>query len=98
MKTGLELIPDPEIDGVKVASGVAVEEMIAIAAENPAGHFLMGRALQTGGRPRRALVHYRSALAIDPDHEGARKAVERIEDGLAGSSAGIPRVERASPP
>jgi tetratricopeptide (TPR) repeat protein len=74
------------------------EAMIAIAAENPAGHFLMGRALQTGGHLRRALAYYRSALAIDPDHEGARKAVERIEDSLAGSSAGIPRVERASPP
>jgi hypothetical protein len=58
----------------------------------------MGRALQTGGRPRQALVQYRNALAVDPDHEGARKAVERIEGGLAGSSAGIPLLERASPP
>jgi len=74
------------------------EAMIAIAPENPAGHFLMGRALQTSGRPQRALAYYRSALAIDPDHEGARKAVERIEGRRAGASVGSRKLERASPP
>jgi tetratricopeptide (TPR) repeat protein len=74
------------------------EAMIEIAPGNPAGHFLMGRALQVSGRPRRALVHYRSALAIDPDHEEARKAVERIENRRTGSSARNPKVERANRP
>jgi len=73
------------------------EAMIALDPRNPTGHFLMGRALQASGRPQRALDHYRSALAIDPGHEGARKAVERIEGQRAGPSAGSSAVERASP-
>ena len=71
--------------------------MIAIAPKNPDAHFLMGRSLQATRRPRRALVHYRNALAIDPDHEGARNALEEIEGRRTGSSAGSPEAERASP-
>jgi len=74
------------------------EVMIAIAPGNPSGHFLMGRALQASGRPRAALDHYRNALAINPDHEGARKALVRIEGHRAGSPAGSPAVEPVSPP
>jgi tetratricopeptide (TPR) repeat protein len=55
------------------------EAMIALVPRNPAGHFLMGHALETAGRHRQAIVHYRNALAIKPDHEEARRAVERIE-------------------
>jgi hypothetical protein len=58
----------------------------------------MGRALEVRGRPRRALVHYRKALAIDPDHEDARNALERIEGRRTGASAGGVERERATPP
>ena len=44
------------------------------------------------------MAHYRNALAIDPDHEGARKAVKRLERRRAGSSAVSQDVERSSPP
>jgi tetratricopeptide (TPR) repeat protein len=73
------------------------EAMIAIAPTNPTGHFLMGRALQAVGR-RGAIVHYQNALAIDPDHEGARKALKRIEGRRAGSSGASRGGERAGPP
>jgi tetratricopeptide (TPR) repeat protein len=84
--------------GDRAAAIAHYEAMIAIAPENPNGHFLMGRSLQATGRRRGALVHYRNALAIDPDHEGARNALEEIEGRRAGSSAGSPKAERASPP
>jgi tetratricopeptide (TPR) repeat protein len=63
------------------------EAMIAIAPQSPIGHFLMGRALEYTRRRREALAHYRTALALDPDHEKARRAVERIAGPRAIDSA-----------
>jgi tetratricopeptide (TPR) repeat protein len=63
------------------------EAMIAIAPQSPTGHFLMGRALEYTRRRREALTHYQNALALDPNHEKARRGVERIAGPRASDSA-----------
>lgn len=73
--------------GDRAAAITHYEAMIAILPQNPLGHYLMGSALEATGRRRQAIVHYRNALAIDPDHEEARRAVERIEGSHENSSA-----------
>jgi tetratricopeptide (TPR) repeat protein len=97
-KAALELKPDlytahqalARLSWKRGARAIAIghyAEMIAIAPQNPAGHFLMGRALESRRRPREALVRYRNALAVDPEHEDARRGVERIEGSLANPAA-----------
>lgn len=72
--------------------------MIAIAPRNPTGYFLLGRALEETGRPREALLQFREALALDPDHEDARRAIERIAGSRAIEPAEGLRGERSDSP
>jgi len=65
--------------GERAAAIAHYEAMIAIAPNNATGHFLMGRARENTRRPREAFAYYRTALELDPDHEQARRAIERIE-------------------
>jgi protein O-GlcNAc transferase len=40
--------------------------------------FGLGRAYETGGKPREAEREYRRALALDPSHARAKAAIERL--------------------
>lgn len=46
-------------------------------------HYNLGLALQQLGRAREAAEHYQRALALKPDHEGARGALEALKGAAA---------------
>jgi tetratricopeptide (TPR) repeat protein len=47
------------------------------------GHFRKGQEAERIARPFRALEEYQRALRDDPEHEGARRALERLRHELA---------------
>ena len=56
--------------------------MVELAPDNPQGYFLLGRTVDRLGHRARAVAHYRRALAIDPEHPGARRALAgTVESG-----------------
>ncbi len=54
------------------------KQAISMQNENPNYHALMGYIYQTLGDPQEAKVHYRRALSWDPQHQRARKEIQKI--------------------
>lgn len=65
------------LDGpAREALGKAVEA----DPESAAAHFNLGKACEHLGRPRDAAREFRETLKLDPRHEEARKALERVSN------------------
>jgi tetratricopeptide (TPR) repeat protein len=72
----------------KIAEAVRqLQEASRRAPGLPDIRFQLGSALALGGEPEQAAIQFREALRIDPQHAGARVALERLKRPINASRA-----------
>jgi tetratricopeptide (TPR) repeat protein len=75
--SGHRLLDDGLVREGRIVFSLAGEYLPASAGAE-AGR---GRAMELSGDPEAANAHYEKALALDPDHEAARRALARLASG-----------------